>query len=82
MRLIDADILFEQLGDMRPKNRQQYEDIEVFMYMVTYSKTVERPTCETCTMWDKNRHYCTGWDSFMGAEDYCSLHEEKEGELK
>lgn len=42
----------------------------------------KRPTCKTCTMWDANHQYCTGWESFMEAEDYCSEHEDKEGEAE
>lgn len=47
MRLIDADKLFEQVGNIKPNNKQQYEDIGMFMEMITNSSTVA-DKCETC----------------------------------
>ena len=41
MRRIYAEKLFEKLGNIKPKNKQQYEDIGMFMEMVTNSPTVE-----------------------------------------
>jgi len=42
MRLIDAEELFNRVGQIKPKNKQQYEDIGMFMNMITNSNTVER----------------------------------------
>lgn len=42
----------------------------------------ERPTCETCNYWNRDLKYCYHWSAFMGAEDYCSEHVEKEGEAE
>lgn len=38
MRLIDANKLFEEVGKIKSKNYQQYEDIGMFMNMITNSK--------------------------------------------
>lgn len=43
MRLIDADELFELVGNIKPNNNQQYADIGMFMNMITNSTTVEMP---------------------------------------
>lgn len=40
-RLIDADRLFTKVGRIKPKNKQQYEDIGMFMNMITNSRTHE-----------------------------------------
>jgi len=42
MRVIDAEELFNRVGQIKPKNKQQYEDIGMFMNMITNSNTVER----------------------------------------
>ena len=39
MRLIDVDRLFNKVGKIKPKNKQQYEDIGMFMNMITNSVT-------------------------------------------
>ena len=39
MRLIDADKLFDKVGDITPANEQQYKDIGMFMNMITNSPT-------------------------------------------
>lgn len=41
MRLIDADSLFQKLGDIKPKNKTHYESIGEFMNMITNSPTIE-----------------------------------------
>ena len=46
MRLIDANDLFERVGNIKPKNKIQYEQIGQFMNMITNSPTIiqiERP---------------------------------------
>lgn len=42
MRLIDAEILFEKVGNIKPKNKSEYELLGKFMNMITNSTTVER----------------------------------------
>lgn len=39
MRLINADKLFNKVGDIIPANEQQYKDIGMFMNMITNSQT-------------------------------------------
>ncbi len=41
IRLIDANELFDKVGQISPENKQQYEDIGMFMNMITNSPTVE-----------------------------------------
>ena len=41
MRLIDAEKLFDEVGRIKPKNKQHYEDIGTFMNMITNSPTIE-----------------------------------------
>ena len=43
MRLIDAETLFEKVGNIKPKNKSEYELLGKFMNMITYFPTVERP---------------------------------------
>lgn len=43
MRLIDAEILFEKVGNIKPNNKSEYELLGKFMNMLTDSPTVERP---------------------------------------
>ena len=67
MRRIDAEKLFEKLGNIKPKNKQQYEDIGMFMEMVTNSPTVEeQPHGE----WKYNPD-CVNDE--MQAEFFCSI---------
>lgn len=44
MRLIDAEKLFDEVGCIKPKNKQHYEDIGTFMKMITNSPTIEQKT--------------------------------------
>ena len=46
MRLIDAEILFEKVGNIEPKNKSEYRLLGKFMDMITCSPTVERPHAE------------------------------------
>ena len=39
-RLIDADKLFEQVGNIKPINKQHYKDIGDFMNMITNAPTI------------------------------------------
>ena len=65
MRLIDAEELFNRVGQIKPKNKQQYEDVGMFMNMITNSNTVER------------RH--KGYWVHKGQEIYCSECGEESG---
>lgn len=49
MRLIDADTLFEKVGNIKPNNKSEYELLGKFMNMITYSQTVFIPTAELDT---------------------------------
>ena len=49
MRLIDAEILFEKVGNIKPKDKSEYELLGKFMNMITDSATVERPHGEWIT---------------------------------
>lgn len=40
MRLIDADKLFEEVGRIKPRNKEHYESIGEFMIMITNSETI------------------------------------------
>lgn len=85
MRLIDADALYYKVKcECNPYGKPSidFESGKKVLNWIEQARTVERPTCETCTMWDANHRYCTGWESFMEAEDYCSEHEDKEGDGK
>ena len=42
-RLIDADSLFESVGNIKPNNKSEYELLGKFMNMITYSPTVACP---------------------------------------
>ena len=68
MRLIDAETLFEKVGNIKPKNKSEYELLGKFMNMITYFPTVERPhgewipdgTCSECGVYsslNKNTAY-------------------------
>lgn len=39
-RLIDANALFEKVGNIKPKNKSEYEIIGKFMNMITNSPTI------------------------------------------
>ena len=39
-RLIDADKLFEKVGNIKPKSQNQHDDIGVFMNMITNAPTI------------------------------------------
>ena len=40
MRLIDADVLFENVGKIKPRNKEHYESIGEFMNMITNTPTI------------------------------------------
>ena len=40
MRLIDAETLFDKVGNIKPRSQRQYDDIGNFMNMITNSPTV------------------------------------------
>lgn len=41
MRAIDADKLFEEVGKIKPRNKEHYESIGEFMNMITNSETID-----------------------------------------
>ncbi len=47
-RLIDAEILFEKVGNIKPKNKSEYELLGKFMNMITYSPTLPNPCGKPC----------------------------------
>lgn len=40
MRLIDANVLFENVGKIKPRNKEHYKSIGEFMNMITYTPTI------------------------------------------
>ena len=40
MRLIDAEILFDKVGKIKPRNEEHYKSIGEFMNMITNSPTI------------------------------------------
>ena len=40
MRLINADILFENVGKIKPRNKEHYKSIGEFMNMITNTSTI------------------------------------------
>ena len=40
MRLIDAETLFDKVGNIKPRSQRQYDNIGNFMNMITNSPTV------------------------------------------
>lgn len=58
-RPIDAEILFEKVGNIKPKNRSEYDLIGKFMNMITYSPTIERPHGEWLECKDDNFCKCS-----------------------
>ena len=40
MRLIDADVLFENVGKIKPRNKEHYKSIGEFMNMITNTSTI------------------------------------------
>ena len=40
MRLIDAEKLFEEVGQIKPRNKEHYKTIGEFMNMITNSETI------------------------------------------
>ena len=47
MRLIDAEKLFEEVGQIKPRNKEHYKTIGEFMNMITNSETINfRPKGE------------------------------------
>lgn len=47
MRLIDAEILFNKVGEIKPRNKEHYKAIGEFMNMITNSPTIESTTTAT-----------------------------------
>ena len=40
MRLIDADVLFENVGKIKPRNEEHYKSIGEFMTLITNAPTI------------------------------------------
>lgn len=49
MRLIDAEELFNKVGEIKPRNEEHYKAIGEFMNMITNSSTIESTTITTST---------------------------------
>lgn len=63
-RLIDAEILFEKVGNIKPNNKSEYELLGKFMNMITDSPTVERPHGEWLERYYKRfKYYCSNCGS-------------------
>ena len=76
-RLIDANNLFEKVGNIKPSNKSEYELIGKFMNMITISTTVEqRPhgewktdgTCSECSVYSSLNKYTTYFCPNCGAD--------------
>lgn len=88
-RPIDAEILFEKVGNIKPKNKSEYELLGKFMNMITNSPTVERPhgECNQCRYYEgvhgvQGHAPCSFWGiGGVLSSDYCSRFE-KEGDEK
>ena len=48
-RLIDAEELFNKVGEIKPRNEEHYKTIGEFMNMITNSPTIESTTITTST---------------------------------
>lgn len=67
MRLIDADKLFEEVGQIKPRNKEHYKAIGEFMNMITNSETInfrpkgewgdngECPFCGYLSQWEDDK---------------------------
>ena len=62
MRLIDAEKLFDKVGNIKPKNKQHYEDIGTFMNMITNSPTIE-PKVKVGHWIDRVVEECADYDA-------------------
>lgn len=69
IRLIDANALFERIGQIKPKNKQQYEDIGLFMNMITNAPTVF--TCNACKNMGNERECvdCHDYSNYVHYEE-------------
>lgn len=85
MRLIDADELFENVGKIKPRNKEHYKSIGEFMNLITNSPTIDAVKvvrCRKCEYWKCNpntENYGTcekaSYDDFeviMEGDDFCS----------
>lgn len=57
MRLIDADELFENVGKIKPRNKEHYKSIGEFMNMITNTSTTEKWTPVSERLPEENGNY-------------------------
>lgn len=85
MRLIDADVLFDKIGKIKPRNKEHYKSIGEFMNLITNSPTIDAVKvvrCQECEYWkcnpNTNNYGVCGkvsYDDFeviMERNDFCS----------
>lgn len=77
MRLIDADVLFESVGKIKPRNKEHYKSIGEFMYLITNTPTIEQVRCGHYTCHSYETCKKNGWSGCIYATSGAKMRGER-----
>ena len=69
-RLIDAEELFNKVGEIKPRNEEHYKAIGEFMNMITNSSTIDKNPCENC-IYEEGSKYCIEHCPYEAKQKLC-----------